>query len=469
MLATYGASHGKLGSDEAFQLLLIYTLAASQAHVATNAQVRALVDERESVIPGRPVVRLEEVAQMGPPAKARSVITTGLTERMPNLIEAAVADPAVGEQARREMKTQALFQFAVEHLIDLQELGLSWRSLNDPARVQALRDSVMACTLRLSVERLGALTSAIRRWVRFATEQDYPVRTPSPLQLAEFLRRVGSGGPTASASMFQALKWFESNMGVQFHTEHYLVKPHRFHHPLHTGVQKDELEPCQFVNLLLLATRSLGTKQLLVSFMLQAAVSCIRFEHFQRSSLTGGTDEWLQFCCSQGKSRRQGARPKYDWAMPDLQYQGFSLLAVIRDFVKHEALPEATYMWPSLALNPEDLWQIHDATPFVLTKKLSRARYLELLRGLLLEVGVPREAAMVAGYNRLRRFMPTLANCLQLQPVDLQAIGNWTDLSPHGAALCRPESGTISTNQAACVGLLYEALAAQATGDGHDP
>eukprot|EP00435_Cladocopium_sp_Y103_P017200 s2946_g4.t1 len=401
LLAAYEERVGKLNSEESFQLLLIYTLAASQAHSAVGHQ-------------------------------ARSVITTGLSDRMPNLEAAAASDAFAGEQAKREMKTQALFQFAVEHLVDLAELGLTWKSLNDPARMQGLRESLMACTVRLSVERLGSLTSAIRRWVKFAMDQGYPVRTPTPLQLSEFLRRVGTGGPTASASMFQAMKWFEQNMGVRFHTEHYLIQPHRFHHPHHTGVQKEELQPWEFINILLLAARSKGTKQVLTSFMLQAAVSCVRFEHFQRSTMTTGNDQWLQFCCSQGKSRKQGARPKYDWAMPEVEHQGYSLLAVIRDFVKHEALPEATYMWPALVLCPDDLWQVHDGTPFNVAKRMSRSRFLELLRGLLMEVGVPRDGAMVAGFNRLRRFMPTLGNCLQYDPLALQAIGNWCDIPGHG-------------------------------------
>ena len=432
LLAAFEEAKGKLSAEDSFQLLLIYTLASSQSHLAVGQQTRLLVDERESVIPGRPIMRLEEAPQPAAPPKARAVITTGLTERMPNLMTAATGDAHAGEQAKREMKTQALFQFSVEHLVDLEELGLSWKALNDPARMQALRESLMACAARLSVERLGSLTAAIRRWVRFATEQDYPVKKPAPLQIADFLKKVGGGGPTAAASMFQALKWFEQNMGTHFHTEHFLVKPHRYHHPLHTGVQKDELEPWEFVNLVLTAAQTRGTKQILAAFMLQAAVSCVRFEHFQRSTMTGGNDKWLQFHCSQGKSRRNGARPSYDWAMPEVQYQGFSLLAAIRDFAKHEALPDATYMWPALALCPEDLWQVHDTTPFDLSRKMSRARYLELLRGLLLEVGVPRDSALVAGYNRLRRFLPTLGNCLQFNPIDLQAIGNWTDIPDAG-------------------------------------
>lgn len=327
------------------------------------------------------------------------------------------------------------------------------------------------------IQSVGALTSAIRRWVRFAEEQDSSVRTPTPLQLPEFLRKVGNGGPTASSSMFQALKWFEQNMGTKFHTEHYLIRPHRFHHPTHSGVQKAELEPWEFINLLLLAANSRGTKQLLVAFLLQSAVSCVRFEHFQRSTLTGGNEDWLQFCCSQGKSRKKGARPKYDWAtaMPEVLYKGFSLVAIMRDFLKHEALPTATYMWPALVLSAEDLWQVSDTTPFSIAKPMSRARYLELLRGILIEVGLPHESARGAGYNRLQRFLPTLGSCLQFQPDSLQAIGNWQEIRgprthletsagnhADGATLCWPKGRSLCADQAACTGLLHAALATEA-------
>ena len=100
-----------------------------------------------------------------------------------------------------------LFQFAIEH-------WRSWALLNDPARMQGLRESLMACTICL---RLGSLTSAIKRWVRYATDQRYPVKRPTPLQVAEFLKHVRSSGPTAAASMFQALRWFQQNMGTSFH------------------------------------------------------------------------------------------------------------------------------------------------------------------------------------------------------------------------------------------------------------
>lgn len=116
---------------------------------------------------------------------------------------------------------------------------------------------------------------------------------------------------------------FQANFGCQFHVEHFLIMPHRFHQPTHRGHQQPELEPWEFISLLIMASRASGTKALLLGFFLQAAVSCIRFEHFQRSTLVTNHGHWLEF---------KGARPPYNWAMPDLQHGAFSLLRIIREF-----------------------------------------------------------------------------------------------------------------------------------------
>ena len=152
----------------------------------------------------------------------------------------------------------------------------------------------------------------------------------------------------------------------------------------------------------------------------------------QRSTYVETNDGALAFRCSQGKARRKGARPAYSWVMPSFAFQGFNLSTTLEDFFKHEALPDAGFLWPSVQLNHEDLWQVHDCSPFVVTRKMSRARFLELLRGVLIEIGVHREEAGVAAYNRLRRFMPTLANCLSFDPQAMQAIGSWMEIPCHG-------------------------------------
>ena len=191
---------------------------------------------------------------------------------MPNLLSAVLADPHTREVAKREVKTQALFQFVLENMINLEEMGLSWRALNDPAQMQNARETLMQCCSRLGTERLGALLAAAKRWRRYATEEEVDVKHPAPYQVAAFLRQVSSGGPTAGASMYQALRWYEENFGVVLHSSHFLVRPFRFHQLHHTGKQQKELEPWEFCNLIRLAQRGQGTKQILASFVLQAAI-----------------------------------------------------------------------------------------------------------------------------------------------------------------------------------------------------
>eukprot|EP00435_Cladocopium_sp_Y103_P038596 s1483_g10.t1 len=63
---------------------------------------------------------------------------------------------------------------------------------------------------------------------------------------------------------------------------------------------------------------------------------------------------------------------------------------------------------------------------------MSRSRFLELLRGALMQVGVEFTQAQAAGFNRLRRFLPTMANIMELPDLDLQALGNWHEIPAGG-------------------------------------
>lgn len=164
--------------------------------------------------PQRPVMRLESAPSDPVRAPTRSMVITGLAVSMPPVALSHAKDPHLKEVAVKEVKVQALFQIAMENLLDLPSLGTTVEALRDPLRLQAFKDSVMVGTQRLGAERIGALTSALRRWRKYALEKGYPVRNPSPLQLSEFLRSVSGGGPTAAASMYQALKWFQHNLGA---------------------------------------------------------------------------------------------------------------------------------------------------------------------------------------------------------------------------------------------------------------
>ena len=59
---------------------------------------------------------------------------------------------------------------------------------------------------------------------------------------------------------------------------------------------------------------------------------------------------------------------------------------------------------PALKLNAEDLWEVTEATAFITNKAMSRARFLEVMRSALVQVGVDFTQAQSATYNKLRRF-----------------------------------------------------------------
>ena len=229
-------------------------------------------------------------------------------------------------------------------------------------------------------------------------------------------------------------------LSLGFPLDHWLVRSYKLLPVGHTSQQKLELQPWEFVNLILKLRQSSGTNTMVLAFLLWAAVSCIRFEHIQRSKFDRCEANALFFTCSQGKARRQGARPAFQWAMPEIPWPGFSLVKIIQDFVTMELLPGGTYLWPALQLDPLDLWQVTEHTPWQLDRKLSRGRFLELLRGALLDLGTASDQAQTAGFNRLRRFLPTLGNVFRLSPQDQQAVGNWVEIPTGGGPIPNQKS-----------------------------
>ena len=421
---------GALGSEEAFQVSALWTLAHRRANDHHRRVLQAVVGNRRSVVETHSVVA--PPSEEGPKGRVRQLLATGIPGRPPMLHSAAASDPHTNEEAKKATKTQALFDVLVTHFLNLEELGVSWADLGDPVRLQQLKDQVMQTTGRLTEQRIGALLAALRRWLRYAASKQYTVNAPTPMQMGEFLRMVAQGGPTAASSMYQALKWFRLNFGLPFNTDHWLTQPFRLLPPDHQVQQRTELQPWEMVNLLLMMKQSSGTHLLILTFLVWAAVSCVRIEHFQRSHYIEAHPQCLIFECSQGKARRKGARPPYAWAMPELEFQGLSLQRIVRDFVTVELDPARHFLWPSLQLSADDLWEVTETTAWLIDRKMSRGRYLELLRGTLLTMNVDHAQARSAGYNRLRRFLPTMGLVCGLQPSNQQAVGNWQEIPGAG-------------------------------------
>ena len=285
MVEEFESKHGKHSADEAFGMAMVFTLAGHRAHDALLQSIDMVVEERSSSQLQKPSLRLEVAPLTSITPTVRRVLDTGFRGPAPVLQACAAADPAVKEHATKQIKLNALFQLLLEDFIDVTELGLSWTALQDPMKLQKFKDTLMEAPSRLSFQRIGALTSSMRRWKRWAVQRGYSVQAPTPLQLSEFLREVASGGPTAASSMWHACHWFSEKMGCRLPTDHFLTRPFKMHAVTHTGSQALELSPGELVNLVLLASRSRGTKSVLLAFMIQSAVSCVRFEHIQRSTL----------------------------------------------------------------------------------------------------------------------------------------------------------------------------------------
>ena len=210
--------------------------------------------------------------------------------------------------------------------------------------------------------------------------------------------------------MHASLKWYAATFGAQFPMDHWATKHFRFHAVHHTGRQAPELEPWEFVNLLLLMKKSQGTHRVLVAQMLMAALGCIRFEHLQRSKFVTTHGPSLEFQCAQGKARKKGARPGYAWGLPHATLDGQGVTQTLLDFYANEYPQTSGFLLPAVSLNPEEFWEVTEHTGLIVNKPMSRSRFLELLRGALYQIGVEFTNAQAAGFNRLRRFIPTIAN-----------------------------------------------------------
>lgn len=425
-----------LSRQEALKLAVVWTNARRESLRHVESLGAAVARDRQSSVSGS--TRSVEMApaasvEPGPSTKMRRLLATGLPAEGVSMVTAAATQSAHAKaDAAKLQKLDQLFVLLVDNVLNLAELGVTPALLADPMELQKFKDTTLASASRLSVQRLGALVAAFRRWQRYCAAHGHDVRAPTPLHLAEFLREISSGGPTAAAGMHACLRWFASSYGAAFPTDHWMLKHFRFHAVHHTGTQAPELEPWEFINLILLMKKAQGAHRVILAQILMAALGCIRFEHLQRSQMVGQQAAALLFQCSQGKARKQGARPGYQWGLPQVTLGGQGVTQVLQDFYANMADKEATFLLPALSLDPEELWEVTEFTSFIQNKPMARARFLELFRGALYQAGLEFTQAQAAGYNRLRRFLPTMANVMELPDLDLQAVGNWTELPSGG-------------------------------------
>ena len=71
--------------------------------------------------------------------------------------------------------------------------------------------------------------------------------------------------------------------------------------------------------------------------------------------------------------------------------------------------PARNFLWPSLQLSADEFWEVTESTAWLIDRKMSRGRYLELLRGALLTMNVDHAQAR-AGSCRPWGLQPSITN-----------------------------------------------------------
>ncbi|CAE7257437.1 unnamed protein product [Symbiodinium microadriaticum] len=419
--------------DEACACEMFYRRCRQASQREQGLRAGEITLDRQSMFAKRPSSAPSDSAG-GRSAKAPrllwSTLPAGSAVGIPTLTSPKSSAKPIDEVRSRNVAE--FFSTLRTSVLDLRQLGfdrVNWDDLNQAGQARAM---IMKATEHLSLSRLNTLHRCLRRWLQYSTSHGIPAFNPAPAHFAAFLQGVSEGGPTAACSVYQALRWIVLNMGACLPTEHVLIRPFRLHSPGHVSRQAEELQPWEFLNILELTRDLQGSPRVLACLVIMSAVSCIRFAHLQRSTFVRATPDFLEFLCRKGKSRRQGSRQPYSWAMPQVVWGDLDVTAILRDFFTSSLPSSAGFLLPALALQCEDLWQIHDLTAFRIDRKMSRSRFLELFRGLLIRAGLPFEKASRAGYNRLRRFLPTGAKVCALSPHEAQAVGSWVEL-PEGA------------------------------------
>ncbi|CAK0807282.1 unnamed protein product [Prorocentrum cordatum] len=161
-----------------------------------------------------------------------------------------------------------------------------------------------------------------------------------------------------------------------------------------------------------------------LQLVLFACLACIRFAHLQRSTFTGCREDFIFARCARGKTRRQGVRLSYAWAVPRPSFFGIHAFGFLVEL--HAKLGKPSFLLPAR----------HEQTRFKRIRRwqsspMSPNQVVEIMRKVAKDVGkAPAQVAKVT-FNSARRFLPTAANVLGFDAHMAQAVGSWMEL-PHG-------------------------------------
>lgn len=305
--------------------------------------------------------------------------------------------------------------------------GGLWSPLmeSDPA---AAKD-VFSRKLRVFEEKsLGSRLSCLRRWSHFLTKQGLSQELllfPSASAVNAFLRDVNGGGPTAAASVFQKLLWWKRCIGLPFPLDDPLLGVWNRPCESHSVRQR---QPLSILAVQILCELAVGAYTNLATFASLALIplaGCLRFAHVQRSGNVRLDHGMLRAVCCEGKSRKRGVRPAFEWAAPlhvgswndALGLAVRTILALQRD------QPTLSFCIPDLSLASGRL----DENGTWGRKRMPIQKFVDLLRSVLTGAGMASSEVQAVSTYSLRRFLPSVAEVVRTPPEVARHLGNWSE------------------------------------------
>ena len=284
--------------------------------------------------------------------------------------------------------------------------------------------------VRTAIRTLGRLDEWLaKRDVEPIARQRYGLLDGT---LAKFLLEICKGGPTAARGVWHHLDWWHTKLGLPLPTRGPFLDGFSKLPPGHFARQAPVLQIEAFFKILEVLDTAPGVVANFCRLVLLLTVGCIRWRHQKRSTFRGADTRFFSMWCSLGKSREGGARRPFPWKVPRFLASKKDVLGPLVPFFQelYEVNPEAQFVVPDIELprvggGPGMLCEGAHWLP---ERPMPERKFLELMRGVLLQAGVPLQEASEASYNTLRRFLPSVAEVLGFDDPELQSLSNWAEI-----------------------------------------
>ena len=346
------------------------------------------------------------------------------SEGMPRLVPTQPRRLQSDEGDRRQSeKLHAVARTLVEAVLQ-RGFSQRWVVVNALPSAGARDDWVaaMAASLAGRFER-ATLDAAYRLWKRLLQwihDAPLPLACPAPAHLRQFLVAQQPRGRTVPAAAFRQLQWFEQHLGVPFCTASPVLADFGANRPSTLPQQTQVISLLVWRHLLALASQPKDewtARRLAAALVLRYIVSGLRFKHTKRAQhvLELSSSRSMTWKVSKGKDGQPFAVSLPTHVQPNQPLFTDLQVELLRRF--GETVP----------FMPDCLFEHGEICIYPVPATYSR--FQQFVRSLL---RLPRlsladsESDQYSTYS-FRRFLPSVADTLNLSDADRNCLGNWQD------------------------------------------